>query len=50
MDIFQKGECTQYQASSQIISELDKWEGVSDGEREKTFNSYLAKINSHVEP
>ena len=30
MDIFRKGECTRYQASSQIISELDKWAGVSD--------------------
>ena len=50
MDTFRKGECTRFQASSQIISELDKWAGVSDGEREKTFNSYLAEINSHVEP
>ena len=36
--------------SMEVIGELDKWRGVSDSEKEKTFNLYLSEINSHVEP
>ena len=50
MDLFQKGERTRFQASTEVIGELDKWRGVSNSEKEKTFNSYLSEINSHVEP
>ena len=48
MDLFRKGERTRFQASTEVIGELDKWRRVSDSE--KTFNSYLSEINSHVEP
>ena len=46
MDIFRKGEYSRFQASSRIASELGRWEGVSDQERGRAFDSYLAEINS----
>ena len=46
MESFRKGEHTRFQASSRIVSELDKWAGVSDKEKGKAFDSCLAEINS----
>ena len=46
MDIFRKGEYTRFQASTHVAKELEKWEGVSDKEKGKAFDSYLAEINS----
>ena len=46
MEIFRKGECTRFQASSRVAKELEGWEGSSDKEKGKAFDSYLAEINS----
>jgi hypothetical protein len=48
MDIFRKGECTRFQVSTRVANELDKWDGVSDKEKGKAFDSYLAEINSFI--
>ena len=46
MDVFRKGECTRLQVSSRVANELEKWEGASDKDKGKAFDSYLAEINS----
>jgi hypothetical protein len=46
MEIFRKGDCSRFQASSRVAHELGKWAGVSDKEKGKAFDSYLAEINS----
>ena len=46
MEIFRKGECSRFKASSRVANELEKWEGVSEREKGKAYNSYLAEINS----
>ena len=46
MEIFRKGEYSRFQASSRVAKELEKWEGASDQEKGKAFDSYLAEINS----
>ena len=46
MEVFRKGECSRFQASSRVASELEKWGGASDKEKGKAFDSYLAEINS----
>jgi hypothetical protein len=46
MDVFRKGDCSRFQASSRVANELEKWEGVSEKEKGKAFDSYLAEINS----
>jgi hypothetical protein len=48
MDIFRKGECSRFQASSRVANELDKWEGASEKEKGKAFDSYLVEINSYA--
>ena len=48
MEVFRKGECSRFQASSRVTNELSKWEGVLDKERGKALDSYLAKINSFI--
>ena len=48
MELLRKGECSRFRASSLVLNELDKWIGVSDKEKGKDFDSYLAEINSHV--
>jgi hypothetical protein len=47
MEVFRKGEYSRFQASSVILGELGKWGGVTDKEKGKAFDSYLAEINSH---
>jgi hypothetical protein len=46
MEAFRKGECSRFQASSRVAKELEKWEGASDKDKGKAFDSYLAEINS----
>ena len=46
MEIFRKGGCSRFQAATRVANELEKWEGVSDKERGKAYDSYLAEINS----
>ena len=46
MDFFRKGEYTRFQASTRVVNELHKWEGASDKEKGKAFDTYLAEINS----
>ena len=46
MEVFRKGECTRFHASSRVAKELEGWEGASDKEKGKAFDSYLAEINS----
>jgi hypothetical protein len=46
MDIFRKGDCSRFQASSRVAHELGNWVGASDKEKGKAFDSYLAEINS----
>jgi hypothetical protein len=46
MDLFRKGECTRFQASSLILNELEKWTGATDQEKGKAFDSYFTEINS----
>jgi hypothetical protein len=46
MEVFRKGECSRFQASSRVAGELGKWGGASDKEKGKAFDSYLAEINS----
>ena len=46
METFRKGEYSRFQALSHVANELGKWAGVSDKERGKAFDSYLAEINS----
>ena len=48
MDSFRKGECTRFQASSHVLDELEKWSSVSDREKGKAFDIYLAEINSPI--
>ena len=48
MDLFRKGECTHFQATMLILSELEKWTGASDQEKGKAFESYLTEINSFL--
>jgi hypothetical protein len=48
MDVFRKGECSRFQASIRVANELGKWDGASDKEKGKAFDSYLAEINSFV--
>lgn len=50
MGSFRRGESTQFHAMSHVLDELNKWLGVTDTERGKAFNSYLAEMNSTVEP
>jgi len=47
MDRFRQGGITHFQATSNIVDELEKWSRVSDVEREKALNSYLSEINTH---
>ena len=46
MEIFRKGECSRFKASSRVANELEKWEGASEREKGKAYDSYLAEINS----
>ena len=46
MEIFRKGECSRFQASTRVANELEKWEGASEKERGKALDSFLAEINS----
>ena len=46
MEVFRKGECSRFQASTRVAGELDKWAGVSDKEKGRAFDSCLAEINS----
>ena len=46
MEIFRKGECSRFQASTRVANELHKWTGASDKEKGKAFDTYLAEINS----
>ena len=46
METFRKGECSRFQASTRVANELEKWNGASDKEKGKAFDSYLAEINS----
>ena len=48
MEVFRKGECTRFKASTRIASELDNWAGATDKERGKAFDSCLAEINSFL--
>lgn len=48
MEIFRKGEYSRFRASSHVAEELERWEGASDKEKGKVFDSYLAEINSFV--
>jgi hypothetical protein len=48
MEVFQKGECSRFQASSWVANELEKWVGATDKEKGKAFDSYLAEINSLI--
>ena len=48
MDIFRKGEYSRFQASSHVLDELEKWTSVSDKEKGKAFDIYLAEINSPI--
>ena len=46
MEVFRKGGCSRFQASTRVASELEKWEGASEREKGKAYDSYLAEINS----
>ena len=46
MELFRRGECTRFQASSLVLNELGTWAGAADEEKEKAFNLYLTEINS----
>ena len=46
MEEFRKGECSRFQASTRVAKELEEWTGVSDKEKGKAFDTYLAEINS----
>jgi hypothetical protein len=46
METFRKGDLSRFQASSRVAKELEKWEGASDKDKGKAFDSYLAEINS----
>ena len=46
IEFFRRGEYSRFKASSRVANELEKWVGVSDKEREKAFDLYLAEINS----
>ena len=48
MEVFRKGDCSRFQASSRVAKELEGWEGASDKKKGKAFDSYLAEINSFV--
>ena len=48
MEIFRKGECSRFQASSHVANELGKWAGASEKEKGKAFDSYLTNINSFL--
>ena len=47
MDNFRVGNSSSFQATSNVIDELDKWSGVSDRERERALKSYLSEINAN---
>jgi hypothetical protein len=46
MEIYRKGECSRFQASTRVANELHKWTRASDKEKGKAFDTYLAEINS----
>lgn len=46
MEIYRKGECSRFQASTCVANELDQCREVSDKEKGKDFDTYLAEINS----
>jgi hypothetical protein len=48
MEAFRKGECSRFQASTRVAKELEGWEGASDKEKGKAYDSYLAEINSII--
>jgi hypothetical protein len=46
MEVFRKGEYSRFHASSRVANELEKWEGASDKDKGKAYDSYLTEINS----
>ena len=46
MELFRRGDCTRFQASSLVLNELGTWAGAADEEKEKAFSLYLTEINS----
>ena len=46
MELFRRGDCTRFQASSLVLNELGTWAGAADEEKEKAFDLYLTEINS----
>jgi hypothetical protein len=48
METFRKGESSRFKASTHVLKELDQWGGVTDKEKGKAYDSYLAEINSSL--
>jgi hypothetical protein len=47
MENFRCGQTTRFQALTNIVDELDKWSGATDGEREHALNSYLPELKAN---
>jgi hypothetical protein len=46
MDNFRNGLSTRFQVLTNLIDELDKWSNVTDEDRERALNTYMAEINA----
>jgi hypothetical protein len=46
MENFRKGQSTRFKTLTCVMDELDRWTGVSDTDRERALNTYMAEVNS----